>query len=153
MFLIRSRPPLPARARSRHPWTGNAGLSDLLRMLPRKKRPAAPCVLKLYILQRRASRPEQTSVLAGRLGSWLGCRQPPSAERKHRSYLTVAFRRAAVQVFLLPCALCPPEFWGPRLSVYSRGNLFRDLLVQAFFSLYTNSKHWYHLSLHMLANL
>ena len=73
-----------------------------LRMLPQKKRPAASCILMLRSLQSGASHPEQTSELAGRLGSCLGCWKHPLQSRDAVLFPTIAFRRAAVQVSLCP---------------------------------------------------
>ena len=76
-----------------------------LRMPPQSTWPAASCVPKLRLLQSGASHPEQTLVLAGRLGSWLGCWQPPSAERRRRSLSDDSVPMCCRTGVPVPCAL------------------------------------------------
>ena len=77
-----------------------------LRMLPQKKWPAASCVLMLHLLRSGASHPEQTSVLAGRLGSCLGCCwQPPSTGQRRRPLSDDSIPTCCRAGVPVPCAL------------------------------------------------
>lgn len=81
-----------------------------------------------------ASHPEQTSVLAGMLGSWLDFWQPPSTEPRHRS-LSVGRIPTCSHAGAPACLCSVPSYWGlgtgdqgfPRIAqaLLSRGYSFK----------------------------